>query len=84
MVSYQPEMIGLEWLTVHPEDREKNDSCLPTDVTSGKVEVEARARRKDGSVFDQQAVMIKAATAAIYWALLLYQDSDRRERTAQR
>jgi len=34
--SYQPEeMIAGMALTVHPEDR-KNDSCLPTDATSGR------------------------------------------------
>jgi len=40
-------MIGLEWLvTVHPDDREKMIAAYQQMLTNGKVEVEAKARRK--------------------------------------
>ena len=62
MVGYQPEeMIGLEWpLTVHPEDQEKMRVAYQQMLATGKVEVEARAVRKDGSTFDKQLVMVSA------------------------
>lgn len=62
MVGYQPEeMIGMEWsLTVHPEDREKMIVAYQQMLTNGKAEVEAKALRKDGSVFDEQVVMVLA------------------------
>ncbi|MDV2996649.1 MAG: Sensor histidine kinase RcsC [Chroococcidiopsis sp. SAG 2025] len=60
MVGYQPEeIIGMEWqMTVHPEDREKMQAAYQKMLLQGKVEVEARALRKDGSVFDKQLVMV--------------------------
>nr|WP_026735318.1 PAS domain S-box protein [Fischerella sp. PCC 9605] len=62
MVGYQSEeLIGMEWqLTVHPEDKEKLSSAYQQMLSNGKAEVEARAVRKDGSVFDKQVVMVKA------------------------
>lgn len=62
MIGYQPEeIIGKEWhLTVHPEDQEKLQAAYQRMLTNGKVEVEARAVRKDNSVFDQQVVLVKA------------------------
>jgi len=61
MVGYQPEeMIGMEWqLTVHPKDREKVQAAYQKMLRHGKAEVEARALRKDGSVFDKQIVIVK-------------------------
>ena len=60
MVGYQPEeLVGMQWqLTVHPEDREKMQAAYQKMLLQGKVEVEARAVRKDGSVFDKQLVMV--------------------------
>lgn len=62
MVGYQPEeMIGMEWsLTVHAEDRQNMIAAYQQMLTNGKAEVEARALRKDGSVFDEQVVMVLA------------------------
>jgi hypothetical protein len=62
MVGYQPEeMIGMEWsLTVHPEDREKMIIAYQQMLTNGKAEVEAKALRKNSSVFDEQVVMVLA------------------------
>lgn len=62
MVGYQmEEMIGMEWLqTIHSEDQEKLWLAYQQMLLNGKVEAEARALRKDGSVFDQQVVMVKA------------------------
>lgn len=61
MVGYQPEeIIGMEWqMTVHPEDREKLQAAYQKMLLQGKAEVEARAVRQDGSVFDKQLVMVK-------------------------
>jgi diguanylate cyclase (GGDEF)-like protein/PAS domain S-box-containing protein len=60
MVGYQPEeMIGITWqLTVHPEDLEKVVTAYQHMLMHGKVEVEARGVRKDGSVFHKQLMLI--------------------------
>lgn len=62
MVGYAPEeMIGMNWQgTVHPDDREKMLAAYHQMQQTGKVEVEARGIRKDGSEFDKQLVMISA------------------------
>lgn len=62
ITGYQPEeMIGMEWpITVHPEDREKMIAAYHEMLEVGKVEVEARGIRKDGSIFYKQLVMINA------------------------
>lgn len=62
MVGYESEeMIGIEWhLTVHPEDWENLNAAYQQMLSNGKAEIEARAVRKDGSVFDKQVVMVKA------------------------
>jgi PAS domain S-box-containing protein len=62
MVGYQPEeMIGMTWpLTVHVDDQEKMRLAYQQMLEQGKVEVEARGVRKDGSVFDKQLVMVTA------------------------
>ncbi|MEB3294366.1 MAG: PAS domain S-box protein [Synechococcales bacterium] len=62
MVGYTPaEMIGMNWpKTVHPEDLESVIAAYHQMLRTGKVEVEARGIRKDGSVFDKQLCMISA------------------------
>ncbi|MEY3870171.1 MAG: hypothetical protein RLZZ338_4062 [Cyanobacteriota bacterium] len=57
---YQPEeMIGMLWpKTVHPDDLEKLIAAYQQMLKDGKVEVEARGIRKDGSSFYKQLVMI--------------------------
>lgn len=60
MVGYQPEeMIGMAWQqTVHPEDIAKMMAAYQQMLSGGKVEVEARGIRKDGSLFYKQITMI--------------------------
>ncbi|AKG20321.1 PAS domain S-box protein [Calothrix sp. 336/3] len=62
MVGYsQEEMIGMLWEgTVHPDDRGKMQTAYEKMLRDGKVEVEARGVRKDGSVFYKRLVMITA------------------------
>ncbi|BAZ18076.1 PAS/PAC sensor hybrid histidine kinase [Calothrix sp. NIES-4071] len=62
MLGYQPEeLIGMKWQqTLYPEDQEKLIAAYHQMLTNGKAEIEARAVRKDGSVFDKQVVMVKA------------------------
>ncbi|PSB52997.1 PAS domain-containing sensor histidine kinase [filamentous cyanobacterium Phorm 6] len=62
---YEPEeMLGMEWqLTVHPGDVEMLISAYQEMLTSGKVEVEARGVRKNGSFFYKQVTMVKACDA---------------------
>ncbi len=59
-VGYQPEeMLGMEWQrTVHPEDIELMTAAYQQMLSTGKVEVEARGIRKDGSIFYKQINMI--------------------------
>ncbi|MEG3876927.1 PAS domain S-box protein [Microcoleus sp. herbarium7] len=59
---YEPEeMIGLEWpITVHPDDVEMLVLAYQEMLSSGKVEVEARGVRKNGSFFYKQVTMISA------------------------
>ena len=59
---YEPEeMIGLEWpITVHPDDVEMLMLAYQEMLSSGKVEVEARGVRKNGSFFYKQVTMVKA------------------------
>ncbi len=60
LVGYQPEeMIGMDWLqTVHPDDRAKMTAAYEYMLLHGKVEVETRGIRKDGSSFYKQLVMV--------------------------
>ncbi|WP_445301454.1 response regulator [Microcoleus sp. Pol10D4] len=57
---YQPEeMLGMEWQrTVHPEDVEKMAAAYEQMLRDGRVEVEARGMRKNGSSFYKQVVMV--------------------------
>ncbi|MEG4503764.1 PAS domain S-box protein [Microcoleus sp. F8_C2] len=55
------EMLGMEWQrTVHPEDVEKMAAVYQQMLRDGRVEVEARGIRKNGSSFYKQLVMISA------------------------
>lgn len=55
----QTEMMGMAWqVTVHSEDLAKLEAAYQQMLHDGKVEVEARGVRKDGSLFDKQLVMI--------------------------
>ncbi|MFH7027731.1 MAG: PAS domain S-box protein [Heteroscytonema crispum UTEX LB 1556] len=62
ITGYQPEeLIGVDWqIIVYPEDLEKLLAAYHRMLVNGKVEVEARGVKKDGSVFDKQLVMVKA------------------------
>ncbi len=62
ITGYPPEeMIGMDWqVTVHPEDLEQLLIAYRQMLEEGKVEVEARGKRKDGSLFFKQVVMITA------------------------
>jgi PAS domain S-box-containing protein len=60
MVGYEPdEMVGMHWpQTVHPEDLENMMAAYQTMLRQGKVEVEARGIRKDGSAFYKKLFMV--------------------------
>ncbi|MEG4516107.1 MULTISPECIES: PAS domain S-box protein [unclassified Microcoleus] len=60
VTGYQPEeMIGMSWeKTVHPDELEKLVAAYWLMVQEGRVEVETKGVRKDGSVFYKQLVMI--------------------------
>ncbi|MEG4487474.1 PAS domain S-box protein [Microcoleus sp. D2_18a_B4] len=60
VTGYQPEeMIGMSWeKTVDPDELEKVVPAYWLMVQDGRVEVETRGVRKDGSVFYKQLVMI--------------------------
>ncbi len=62
ITGYLPEeMIGMNWqVTVHPEDLELLLAAYEQMLTEGKVEVEAKGVRKNGSIFHKQLVMITA------------------------
>jgi PAS domain S-box-containing protein len=59
---YQPEeMIGMEWYhTVHPDEWETMSAAYQEMLEVGKVEAETRGRRKDGSIFYKEIVMIQS------------------------
>ena len=61
-LGYQPEeMIGMAWQpTVHPDDLQKLMDGYQKMLKDGKVEVEARGVRKNGSIFYKQVVMVAA------------------------
>ncbi len=61
-LGYQPEeMIGMAWqVTVDPDDLQKLVDGYQQMLKAGKVEVEARGVRKDGSIFHKQVVMVTA------------------------
>ncbi|MCU0547900.1 MAG: PAS domain S-box protein [Leptolyngbya sp. Prado105] len=61
-IGYTPEeMIGMSWqTTVHAEDLTSVVAAYHQMVETGKVELEARGIRKDGSLFYKQLYMISA------------------------
>jgi PAS domain S-box-containing protein len=62
ILGYSPaEMVGMNWIvTIHAEDRSKMLTAYQYMLEHGKVEVEARGIRKDGSSFYKQLVMVAA------------------------
>ncbi|MEG4204773.1 diguanylate cyclase [Microcoleus sp. Pol7_A1] len=62
IAGYQPEeMVGMNWQkTVHPEDCDRMIAAYQKMRAEGRVEVEARGIRKDGSIFYKQLVMLAA------------------------
>ncbi|WP_445300113.1 response regulator [Microcoleus sp. D3_18_C4] len=62
ITGYQPEeMLGMDWQrTVAPEDVERMVAAYQQMLREGRVEVEARGMRKDGSSFYKQLVMVSA------------------------
>jgi PAS domain S-box-containing protein len=69
LLGYQPEeLIGRNWqLTVPPEDREKILEAYQQMLAHERAEVETKAVRKDGSIFDQKLVMVKAYDQQEQW-----------------
>lgn len=61
MLGYEPsEMIGRAWTpTVHPDDQQHAIAAYERMLSEGKAEFEARAVRKDGSVFHKQVLMVR-------------------------
>lgn len=62
MIGYQAEeMIGMAWQNhIYPDDRQKVTDAHEKMLTNGKVDLEIMAMRRDGSMFEQQVVMVKA------------------------
>ncbi|PSB57315.1 histidine kinase, partial [filamentous cyanobacterium CCP1] len=62
MLGYQlDELLGMKWQqTVYPEDVAVMEAAYQQMLKVGKVEIEVRAIRKDGTVFDKQVVLVKA------------------------
>ncbi|MEG5018341.1 MULTISPECIES: diguanylate cyclase domain-containing protein [unclassified Microcoleus] len=62
IAGYQPEeMVGRSWQkTVHPEDCDRMMAAYQKMLAEGRVEVEARGIRKDGSIFYKHVVMLAA------------------------
>ncbi len=62
ITGYEPqEMIGMNWWhTVYPDDLERLKVAYQHMLSHGKVEVEARGVRKDGSLFYKQLFMVTA------------------------
>jgi PAS domain S-box-containing protein len=61
MLGYEPsEMVSIDWaLTVHPDDRGIALAAYQRMLNEGKAEFEARAVRKDGSIFHKHILMVK-------------------------
>ncbi len=59
-LGYSPEeMIGMHWQrTVHPDDLDAMQRAYQQMLRDGKVEVDARGIRRDGSIFYKQLVMV--------------------------
>jgi PAS domain S-box-containing protein len=59
-LGYSPEeMIGMDWQrTVHPDDLQTMQLAYQQMLRDGKVEVETRGIRRDGTIFYKQLVMV--------------------------
>ena len=66
LLGYDPEeLLGHAWIpTIHPEDYATAVSAFEIMKTTGKGEFEARAIRKDGSIFYKHVVMVKGIVKA--------------------
>jgi diguanylate cyclase (GGDEF)-like protein/PAS domain S-box-containing protein len=88
IAGYQPEeMVGMDWQkTVHPEDMKMMLAAYQQMLATGRVEVEARGIRKDGSIFHQQLVMFTACDAQnraiVGYHCLMKDISDRKQAEA--
>lgn len=87
IAGYQPEeMLGMDWQkTVHPEDLDMMMAAYQQMLARGRVEVEARGIRKDGSIFYKQLVMLTAYDSlerAIGHHCFMKDISDRKEAEA--
>jgi PAS domain S-box-containing protein len=62
MLGYQPEeLVGINWKqTIYPDELETVETAYQRMLIDGKAEFEAKALRKDGTVFDKQVVIVKA------------------------
>ncbi|MEG4074565.1 diguanylate cyclase [Microcoleus sp. Pol14C2] len=62
IAGYQPEeMLGMNWQkTVHPDDGHMMMAAYQKMLAEGRVEVETRGIRKDGSIFYKQVVLLAA------------------------
>ncbi|MBD2127999.1 PAS domain S-box protein [Microcoleus sp. ZQ-A2] len=62
MLGYQPEeLVGMNWQqTIYPDELESIETAYQRMLIDGKAEFEAKALRKDGTVFDKQVVIVKA------------------------
>ncbi len=60
IAGYRPEeLIGRPWQqTVDPDDLERMQEAYGQMISTGRVEIDARGRRKDGSEFFKQLVMV--------------------------
>jgi PAS domain S-box-containing protein len=65
MMGYAPEeLVGMDWTpTVAKADRQTAVQAYQRMVADGKSEFEARAVRKDGSIFDKHVLMVKRVDA---------------------
>jgi PAS domain S-box-containing protein len=61
MLGYESdEMVGMDWApTIHPDDRGNAITAYHRMVSEGQAEFEARAVRKDRSVFHKHVLMVK-------------------------
>lgn len=62
MLGYPPStLLGMRWQrTIHPDDIARMETAYEQMLQVGKVELEVRAMRQDGTTFDQQVVLVKA------------------------
>jgi len=57
------ELDGQSWtVTVPPEDRAAGVAAFKKMLSTGRAELETRGRRKDGSIFDKQLLLVKTTS----------------------